>query len=283
MSEVVQGKSVIIEGDKSYFFSKGAVDRLKRDLKNDDKEKLFVNDYFKEGWTYQLLSNVNNEIKIKILNKLDVPVENTPAPPRVLEADERRQMLKNKLREMRGQKVSSHTIKSKLKEVPKDLADAYLNLKKFKLPVSIHDPADVLAKKDEYRNVIHTMIQSFGAYKGPNNPVINYYKLLGKYLDILPEVPHKHSANCSHNNPQSNVPSVKDFLEELKNKEVDKEMTSIYNTIGLNEEKNKNEMNNIYNSIGINKEETNYDTDQLDDDDLKNILDRLGLSKEMTV
>ena len=263
MSEEVQGKSVIIEGDKSYFVSKGAIDRLKRDLKNDDKEKLSVNDYFKEGWTYQLLSNINNEIKIKILNKLDLPVEDKPAPPRVLNADERKQFLKNRLKETKGEKVNTKTIKSKLNDIPKDLADAYTSLKKYKLPVSIHDPADVLANKDQYRNIIHTMIQSFGSYKGPNNPVINYYKLLAKYLDISTE------------KPEQKVPSVNDFLKELKSLDVDKEMKSIYNSIGLNED---NEMNNIYNSIGLNKDEI-IDTNQLENDDLTNILDRLGLSK----
>ena len=42
------------------------------------------------------------------------------------------------------------------------------------------------------------------------------------------------------------------------------------------------EMNNIYNSVGLNKDEEN-DSDQLDDEDLRKMLGRLGLSKEMSV
>ena len=49
MSVEVPPKSVIIEGDKTFFASKAAIDRFKKDLKNDDKVKLEKNDYFKEG------------------------------------------------------------------------------------------------------------------------------------------------------------------------------------------------------------------------------------------
>lgn len=252
MSEV---KSVLIEGDKSYFVSKGAIDRFKRDLKNDDKEKLMMNDYFKDGWTYQLISNINNEIKVKVLNKLDIA-----GKPRALEATEKRQLLKNRLNEMRTDRFSQSTLKTKLKTVPSDVADAYLSLKKAKLPISIHDPAEVFAKKEEYKNIVYTMIQSFGAFKGTNNPVINYYRLLAKHLEIPTEVQlqpqqqqHQHHAGCNHG----------EKIDEVKLK---KEVES--------------EMNNIYKSMGINKTDlVNDDNDQ----ELNDILYKLGLSKEITV
>lgn len=248
----VQTKSVFIEGDKSYFSSKAAIDRFKKDLKNDNNEKLLTNDYFKEGWTYQLLEKTDTEIKVKILNKLDLPINNTPAKPRVIEVSEKRQLLKNRLNEMKGLRTNQSSLKSKLKDVPDDVADAYLQLKKVKLPVSIHDPAKVFAKKDEYKNEIYTLIHSFGAYKGVNNPVINYYKLLAKHLDIpLPQLPpHKHDENCKHFEP-----STTDFLEQLKDQkmknEVEKEMNSIYESIGLNknEEEEDEEMTSILNKL----------------------------------
>jgi hypothetical protein len=51
-----QVKQIHIEGDKSFFVSKKAVDRFKKDLRNKDTEKLQENDYFVEDWTYELVS-----------------------------------------------------------------------------------------------------------------------------------------------------------------------------------------------------------------------------------
>jgi len=259
----VEVKSVLIEGDKSFFVSKAAIERFKRDLKNDDQEKLKNSEYFKEGWTYQLLSNVNNEIKVNIINKLDIKVNNEPVKPRVLEMSEHRQMLKNRIKELTNKRSNNNNLKSKLKNLPDDLADAYKQVKKANLPVSIHDPADVLAKKDEYRNIIHTMIQSFGNYKGPSNPVINYYKLLAKYLDINPNPPQQKQNN-------NRIPTTQEFLEELKNQKLENVVDK--------------EMNEIYNSIGLNKQnENNDETDDEEDEELNNILSKLGLNKELEV
>jgi len=175
-STPLDAKSVHIEGDKSYFISKGAIDRLKRDLKNNDVEKLQNNEYFKEDWTYQIVSQSDLEIKVKLVNKIDLANENKP---RVLNCDERRQFLKDKMKKMRNQTP----IKSKV-EVPKDLMREYLSLKKYKLKVDLLDPGVVLSNPEEYKNTVHTMVQSFGMFKGNNNPVINYYKSLAKHLDL---------------------------------------------------------------------------------------------------
>jgi hypothetical protein len=172
-----EGKSVHIEGDKSFFVSKGAIDRLKRDLKNNDTEKLEKNDYFKEDWTYQIISQSELEIKIKLINKIDLESNNKP---RVLNCDERRQLLKDKMKKLRN----SNSVKKSKVEVPKDLLKEYLSLKKYKLKVDLLDPGVVLSNPDEYKNTVHTMVQSFGMFKGHNNPVINYYKSLAKHLDL---------------------------------------------------------------------------------------------------
>ena len=37
---ITNGKSIIIEGDKTLFSTKAAVDRLKRDLREDNKKKI---------------------------------------------------------------------------------------------------------------------------------------------------------------------------------------------------------------------------------------------------
>ena len=88
-------KSIVIEGDKAMFASKGAVDRLKRDLREDNKEKLNRNDYLREGWTYKIVSNTEEEMKIQLVH-----VKDEQKQPRVLECDERRKMLKEKFKKL---------------------------------------------------------------------------------------------------------------------------------------------------------------------------------------
>lgn len=169
-----QVKQIHIEGDKSFFVSKNAVDRFKKDLRNNDTEKLKENDYFLEDWTYELVSENETEMRVKIVNKVK--------GPRVLPCDEKRQLLKSKIFKMTNDRTSHDNIKNK-SIVPKDLLNEYLALKKHKLPMELHDPAKVLSNPEEYRNIIHTMVKSFGMYKGNNNPVINYYRSLEKHLE----------------------------------------------------------------------------------------------------
>ena len=245
------GKSVHIEGDKSFFISKGAIDRLKRDLKNNDTEKLEKDEYFKEDWTYQILSQTDLEIKVKIVNKIDLATQNKP---RVLNCDERRQLLKEKIKKLRNQTAPK---KSKV-EVPKDLMREYLSLKKYKLKVDLLDPGVVLSNPEEYRNTVHTMVQSFGMFKGSNNPVINYYKSLAKHLDLpTTYIGDKNDTNTQNilkqvenvvnktrspqlETNQVNVETTNNFVEQLQRerqilveKDVDEEMKKIYESLGI--------------------------------------------------
>ena len=279
MSVEVPPKSVIIEGDKTFFSSKAAIDRFKKDLKNDDKVKLEKNDYFKEGWGYKILSKIDNEIKVQILNKSDVVVDGV-VQPRVIDCDEaveRRKLLKQKLKDMLGGRERQISVKSKMKNVPDELVEAYLQLKKVKLPVSLPDPSQVLANKEEYKNMVFTMIQSFGNFKGSNNPIINYYKLLAKHMGIptMPmgtrpegkqQVETENKVDIGEKIAQSAPDTANDFLEKLKKQknakelvEVEDEMKKIYESMGLdsntvNVEEDDEEMSNIYKTLGISKD-----------------------------
>jgi hypothetical protein len=291
MSVETVNKSVFIEGDKTYFASKGAIDRLKRDLKNDDKEKLEKNDYFKEDWTYQILSNENNEIKIKIVNKKEVIIDGQ-VQPRVLDCDEmteRRNMLKKKLKEM---SMKRGNVKTKLSNtVPKDLVDAYSQLKRFKLPAEVPNPEQVMANKDKYKDMIHTMVQSFGNFKGNNNPIINYYKLLAKHLDLTispmsqeqqqvlkqqiemlkNKSPQELQQMLKQQQQQISEPKTNSFLDQIREqrdnamkKDVDDEMSKIYESMGLN-----------INQKGLNENEKEVETD---DSDISDILKKMGIN-----
>jgi len=286
MSVETLNKSVFIEGDKTYFASKGAIERLKRDLKNDDKEKLGKNDYFKEDWTYQLLSNENNEIKIKIVHKNEVTV-NGKVLPRVLDCDEateRRNMLKKKLKEMTSKRGN---VKTNFKStVPKELVEAYLELKKFKLPAEVPNPEQVLENKEQYKDMIHTMVQSFGNFKGNNNPIINYYKLLAKHLN-LPITPmsfvqqqelKKQMEMLKNKSPQE----LEQLLKQQLNQQSDQKPSSFLEQ--LQEKRNvamKNEvddeMKKIYASMGLNENKEQDETNDDDDADISDILKKMGI------
>ena len=242
-----QVKQIHIEGDKSFFVSKKAVDRFKKDLRNKDTEKLQENDYFLEDWTYELVSENETEMRIKIVNKIK--------GPRVLPCDEKRQLLKSKIFKMTNDRSNHDNIKNK-SIVPKDLLSEYLALKKHKLPMELHDPAKVLSNPEEYRNIIHTMVKSFGMYKGNNNPVINYYRSLEKHLEkkVLNPEPTPDQKNQILSKLKKEIPGgpptenpleetlgvTKDFIQKLQLERdsisIEEDMKKIYESMGINPE-----------------------------------------------
>ena len=260
-------KSIIIEGDKTLFSSKAAIDRLKRDLREDNKEKLAINNYLNEGWTYKIISNTDTQIKIEIVKE---EKEETN--------EEKRKILKEKLKMARINKLSPVQIKQNLKnKVPADLLEAYLKLKKVQLKVPVPSPDMVLSNPDEFTKIIQTMIQSFGMFNGTNNPIVNYYRLLAKHLDLP----------TTFTPPKPNV-QTNDFIEMLRkqrenNKDtVDDEMKEIYKSLGVNTEEKKevivdDEMKEIYKSLGVNTEEKK---EVIVDDEMKEIYKSLGVNIE---
>ena len=256
-------KSIIIEGDKTLFSSKAAIDRLKRDLREDNKDKLAINNYLNEGWTYKIISNTDTQIKIEIVKE---EKEETK--------EEKRKILKEKLKMARINKLSPVQIKQNLKnKVPADLLESYLKLKKVQLKVPVPSPDMILSNPDEFTKIIQTMIQSFGMFNGTNNPIVNYYRLLAKHLDLPTTfTPPKQATDKP--NDQTN-----DFIEMLRkqrenNKDtVDDEMKEIYKSLGVNTEENNkdtvdDEMKEIYKSLGVNTEEKQK-KEEVDDEWLK--------------
>jgi post-segregation antitoxin (ccd killing protein) len=277
-------KSIIIEGDKTLFTSKAAIDRLKRDLREDNKEKLAINNYLNEGWTYKIISNTDTQIKIELVKEEKENVINEPIISEQSEQDERRKILKERLKMARISKLSPVQIKQNLKnKVPSDVLESYLKLKKVQLKVPVPPPDLVLSKPEEFKKIVHTMVQSFGMFNGTNNPVVNYYRLLAKHLDLPTTFIPPKPANDKPNE-QTN-----DFIEMLRKQRdnnikdsVDDEMKEIYKSLGINMEEKKevivdDEMKEIYKSLGINMEEKK---EVIVDDEMKEIYKSLGVNME---
>jgi len=62
---------VHIEGDKSNFVSKSAVDRFKNDLKFADgaNEVVLASSYLKEGWTYEVIEQTETMMRVRIVEE----------------------------------------------------------------------------------------------------------------------------------------------------------------------------------------------------------------------
>jgi hypothetical protein len=248
---ITNSKSIIIEGDKTLFSTKAAVDRLKRDLREDNKKKLNVNDYFKEGVSYNIISDSDTEMKIQLVN-----IEKTP----IIDKESNKKILKEKLKMMRQNKLSFSQITQNLKnKVPSDVLDAYIQLKKVHLKIQIPQPDVVLSKPDEFKTVIYSMIQSFGMFKGKNNLIVNYYRLLAKHLGLPTAfVPPNPQIEQSNNPSNEFIEMLRKQRNDNETDEIDDEMSKIYDTLGINTddkpEEIDEEMSEIYKSLCVNSE-----------------------------
>ena len=227
--------SVFIEGDKTKFVSKSAIERFKRDLRSNDSEKLKTNDYFVEGWTYILNSSENNQMKVNV-------VETETHKDRL-------NVLREKLKQKITRKPSLSQIRTPLKnKVPDDILQAFINLKKTNNTTPIISPEQILAKPNEYFNMLQTTINN---YKGNTNPIINYYKSLMKHLKNIPTIQTPQPLPQPLPQPQP-ISSERTFIKDLKDQLVmDNEMKDIYNQLGIKQEEEDDEMKRIYESLGI--------------------------------
>ena len=283
---ITNGKSIIIEGDKTLFSTKAAVDRLKRDLREDNKKKLYVNDYFKEGVSYNIISDSDTEMKIQLVNIEKKPIiDNEP----IIDSYSKKKMLKEKLKMMRQNKLSFSQITQNLKnKVPSDVLDAYIQLKKvhLKLPIPIPQPDVVLSKPDEFKTVIYSMIQSFGMFKGKNNLIVNYYRLLAKHLGLPTAfVPPNPQIEQSNNPSNEFIEMLRKQRNDNETDEIDDEMSKIYDTLGINtNDKNKpeeidEEMSEIYKSLCVKSENKMTDNNKPEeiDEEMTEIYKSLGI------
>jgi hypothetical protein len=208
-----------------------------------------------------MVSQTDTEIKVKIVNQKDVA---SHGKERVLDCDERRKLLKTKLKNMRDNRSSLNNIKLSMQnKVPSELLNGYIEasnfMKKTKVNGVLLDPKVVLDKPHDYKNIVYTMLKSFGNDK-TNNPIIQYFKLLAKYLEIPTEnvQPKQNITNTVEANVVPNQNPTNTFIEELRKQRFDV----------ANAEANE-ELNKIYADMGI-----NFDS-QDDDKELNDILSKL--------
>ena len=140
--------NVFIEGDKAGFNSKNAIDKFKQAVKSSTSFNLndLTKKYVKSGFNIEQVERTDNQIKFMIgkenqesNKKSNQPLQsNQTTTSEMSEREQKRQMLKTKLKLMRQDRTNSvyHQAKSN-NSVPDDVLSEYMKLKKIsKMPIS---------------------------------------------------------------------------------------------------------------------------------------------------
>ena len=173
-------KAVTINGDKTGFNSKSAVDKFKDCVKNtstvdlEDLKKRFI----KSDYVLEIESQTETSVEFKITNNHE------------LELKRSRELLKAKINLMSNNRTNVNYYKAKSsKKVPDEILKEYTRLIKIsKIPVP--EPSEVLSKPEEYKPIIRSLISApMTKQLGTTHPYSKYFKLLAKELDIDEPLP----------------------------------------------------------------------------------------------
>jgi hypothetical protein len=170
--------NVFIEGDRTQFLSKSAVDRFKKDVKETKPDLIDSSKYLKEGYIFNIVQTETN-ITAKISNQEELKLEN------------KRQELKNRLKSAQrcrgGEQYKQ--LDSLKRTVPEKIYKSYLNLIKTYGASNIPSPLEIIENPDKYRD----QISRVSGMKGPvsndihlSNAIKQYFSSLGKFLCIEP-------------------------------------------------------------------------------------------------
>jgi hypothetical protein len=171
---------VKINGDKTGFNSKSAVDKFKSHVKNtkaidlEDLKKRFI----KSDYVLEIESQTDTSVDFKITNNHELALKRS------------RELLRAKLNLMSNNRTNVSYYKAKASnKVPDEILKEYAKLIKIsKIPVP--EPSEVLSKPEEYKSLISSIISSpMMAQLGAAHSHSKYFKLLAKELGIDTALP----------------------------------------------------------------------------------------------
>jgi hypothetical protein len=173
--------NVFIEGDRSLFLSKSAVDRFKSEIrgnKSDNFDSVDSSKYLKEGYVFNITKNENN-ITAKICNSEEIKNEN--------KRKELKMRLKNAQRCRGGEQYRQ--LESLKRTVPDKIFKSYVNLIKNYGVNNIPSPLEVIENPEKFRTQISTVTGSTKPVSNDvrlSNAIKQYFASLGKFLSIEP-------------------------------------------------------------------------------------------------
>jgi len=175
--------SVHINGDKSGFNSKAAVDKFKVAVRA-------VLESNKELNTEELSTRfINSNFSLTLEKKDATTVHATVAKKQEQTAKDNRELLKAKINLMRKNRTNSDYYKAKSGNVPDDIMEEYTKLKKMsKMPIP--EPSEILEHPEEYKPMLamvlgNTMMKQLGQ----THPYVRYFKLLAEKLGVTEPLP----------------------------------------------------------------------------------------------
>jgi hypothetical protein len=173
--------NVFIEGDRSLFLSKTAVERFKSDIRvnsSDNFDSVDSTKYLKEGYTFNITKK-ENDITAKICNISELQIEN--------KHKELRQRLRNAQRCRGGEQYKQ--LDSLKRTVPDKIFKSYVNLIKNYGVNNIPSPLEVIENPDKFRTQISTVTGTSKQVSNDvrlSNAIKQYFASLGKFLCIEP-------------------------------------------------------------------------------------------------
>jgi hypothetical protein len=173
--------NVFIEGDRSWFLSKTAVDRFKTDIRgtqSDNFDSVDSSKYLKEGYVFNITKNDNN-ITAKICNSDELKAEN--------KRKELKMRLKNAQRCRGGEQYKQ--LESLKRTIPDKIFKSYVNLIKTFGANNIPSPLEVIENPDKFRTQISTVMGTTKPVSNDmrlSNAIKQYFSSLGKFLCIEP-------------------------------------------------------------------------------------------------
>jgi len=178
---------VFIDGDKSAFVSKAAVDKFKQSIKSNPETNLtdLVSKYIKPEYNLKLVSSDNNEYKYKLSVK---PVKQQPKEK--TEREQRRELLKAKINLMANARTNRDYHKAKSAgNVDNEILIEYQKLKSMtKMPIP--EPSEILSNPEQYKPMI-SMVLSNSIMKqyGSSHPYVRYFTLLAEKIGATQVLP----------------------------------------------------------------------------------------------
>ena len=180
----LQVLNIIIEGDKSGFNSKNAVDKFKqavKSLENFDLVEL-TKKYVKSDFVLEQVEKTDNSIKFMIGK------ENSEAKkqePQLSEKEQKSKMLKAKINLMRQDRTNSVYHRAKANDnVSSEILSEYMKLKQIsKMPIP--EPNEIFAHPEEYKPVIAMVLQnSMMKQLNSSHPYVRYFRLIAEKLGV---------------------------------------------------------------------------------------------------
>jgi hypothetical protein len=181
---------VFIDGDKSAFVSKAAVDKFKQSIKTNSEANLsdLVTKFVKPEYNLELVSSENNEYKYKVIVKA---VNKQPKVQKEkTESEQRRELLRAKVKLMANARTNSDYYKAKSAgNVDNEILVEYQKLKKM-TKMAIPEPSEILANPEQYKPMLSMVLSNpMMRQHGSSHPYVRYFKLLAEKIgatEILP-------------------------------------------------------------------------------------------------